>query len=266
MNDPIRHVAALLYRVEHSSIFSYENAQPFADGLPEFRIRIEGNQAIVEPKELFATAKEALKVVGPVLRAWELDAALNHDHPDVLRFFYVGAEILDRPPQPGSAVLYTQTGNYRIFGGEVTMRMVLNEYPSPPSEGLAVEPGSEVEAMFDIWSRYKAGRARLGDTSDFCRGALEKGGGRQAAADRYKIDREVLDQLGDLADKKGGPHARKYKGYGTPYTQNEIAWLETILKKIIRRAAEVAYAPNAPDREWLTKDDPDLPRLCDVST
>jgi hypothetical protein len=88
MNNP--HVRALLYRVEHSSIFSYENAQPFADDLPEFRIRIEDDQATLEPKEHFASADEAQAVVEPVLRAWELDAALTLDNPEVLRFRYLG--------------------------------------------------------------------------------------------------------------------------------------------------------------------------------
>jgi hypothetical protein len=99
--------------------------------------------------------------------------------------------------------------------------------------------------MFDRWSRYKAGQALLGDTADFCRGALEKGGGRQSAAKVYSIEREVIDKLGDLADRKGGPHARKFKGYSGPYSERERSWLEDALKKLIRRAAEVAHEPTA---------------------
>ena len=37
----------------------------------------------------------------------------------------------------------------------------LDQYPAPPT-GLAVE--HEIAAMFDRWSRYKAGQALLGDT------------------------------------------------------------------------------------------------------
>ena len=70
----------------------------------------------------------------------------------------------------------------------------------------------------------------------------------------------MINKLGELADRKGGPHARKYKGYRSPYTEIEHAWLEAILKKVIRRAAEVAYDPNAA-RPLITMDDPDLPRL-----
>jgi hypothetical protein len=63
MNDP--HVAALLYRVEHSPMYSYENAQPCERDLPGFRIRIERDQATVEPRGHFATAQEARDVVEP---------------------------------------------------------------------------------------------------------------------------------------------------------------------------------------------------------
>jgi hypothetical protein len=255
MNDP--HVAALLYCIEHSPTFDYEKARPceceLPANVPDFQIRIESDQATVKPKHHFATAEEARAVVEPYLRAWELDAALKNDNPDALRFVYVRPEILDRNPTPGVAHIQGMSLNFSI--GKVTPRLGFSEYPAPPS-GLAV--GFEVTAMFDRWSRYKAGQALLGDTADFCRGALEKGGGRQAAAEHYGIDRLVMNQLGDLAHRKGGPHARKYKGYCTPYTGSERAWLEAALKKLIRRAAEVAHDPDA-TRTLITMDD--LPSL-----
>jgi hypothetical protein len=159
-------------------------------------------------------------------------------------------------------VLYPQTRRITVTGADVALRLGLKEYPAPPS-GLA---GSfEVVAIFDRWSRYKAGQALLGDTADFVRGALEQAASngklqdrRQAAADHYRIDRAVIDELGDLADRKGGSQARKYKGYRTPYTETERAWLEAVLKKLIRRAAEVACDPCA-GRLWITMGD--LPPL-----
>jgi hypothetical protein len=67
-----------------------------------------------------------------------------------------------------------------------------------------------------------------------------------------------------LADKKGGPHARNYKGYRSPYTGAEHAWLEAVLKKLIRRAAQVAYDPKA-NRPLISMATPTC-RACDVST
>jgi hypothetical protein len=252
MNDP--HVQALLYRVEHSPTFNYEKARPLECDMAEFHIRIENDQATAKPKQHFATAKEAQKVVEPFLRAWELDAALTHDSPDVLRFVYLRSEIIDRNPPPGA--VQPGTGGLSVRGEDVTFRTHLEEYSSPPS-GLAVEPGCEVAAMFDKWTRYKAGEAELADTANFCLTALEgkekRKGRRAKAAEKFRISKRVLDRLGQLAERE-----RKYKGYGVPYTGTERTWLEVGLKKLIRRAAEVAYDPNAV-RAWVTMDD--LPPL-----
>jgi len=238
MNDP--HVEALVYVVKHSPTFSYDKAEPYERQLPECRINIERRQATIAPKEHFATAEKARAVVEPILRAWELDAALEHDNPDVLRFVYLAPKIIDRDPTPGVARI--EPVSVRLKMGDLAVCLDLGEYPAPPA-GLVVR--SDVAAMFDRWRRYKAGQALLGDTADFCRGALEQGGGRQAAAERYQIDRPVLDTLGELADRKGGAHARKFKGYGAPYSERERVCLEDALKKLIRRAAEVAHEPAA---------------------
>jgi hypothetical protein len=174
MNDP--HVRALLFRVEHSPFLSYE--QLYEDDLPEFRINIEGDQATVEPKAHFATAEEAQAVVEPFLRTWELDACLRLDDPKALRFVYLRPDIVDQDPPPGTLLAPFTVAVGAVIDAVSVKR--LDQYPAPPS-GLAVEPGSDVEAMFKVWGQYKAGQARLGDTADFCRGALEKGSGRQAA-------------------------------------------------------------------------------------
>ena len=137
---------------------------------------------------------------------------------------------------------------------------VLRQYPAPPSDGLVVEPSSKVTAMLDMWLQYKAGEARLADTATFCQTALEKGRQRSAAAKKYGIELPVLTTLGELAAEKGGSHARKHKGYNKPYTEIERAWLDAVLKKLIRRAAQVAHDPRA-NRPLITMADPDLPRL-----
>ena len=188
-------------------------------------------------------------MVEPVLRAWELDAALKNE-PGVLRFVYLRPEMVDvylrpemvdRNPPPG--VVTPHTGRISVTGWPPTVRVGRGEYPAPPS-GLAI--GSEVTAMFDKWSRYKAGQGELADTANFCLTALEgkekEKDKRKKAAAKFRISRKrVLDPLGQLAER-----GRKYKGYDLPYTETERAWLEVVLKKLIRRAAEVAHDPNAP--------------------
>jgi hypothetical protein len=221
----------LFYRIEYSTAFSYENPQPLSCDLPEFHIKIEGGQAIVEPKAHFATADEALKVVEPVLRAWKLDAALEHDG-NALQFVYQHAVVIDGNLPPGSAVGFA-AGRATARGMGTT---VLRQYPAPPA-GLVVRPDSDVEDMSKKWLQYKAGEARLADTANFCRDALEKGQ-PSAAEKKYGIERGrkkygVLNTLREMAAEKGGSDARKHKGSHSPYTETERAWLEAILKKLM---------------------------------
>ena len=121
--------------------FSYENAEPLSCDLPEFRIRIEGGQAVVEPKQHFATAEEALRVVAPVLQAWELDAALTRG-PDVLRFVEPRPVIVDRaPPRPG--VVQMGTGVVEAHSSvSATIRLSLNADNPSTACGPSREPGS----------------------------------------------------------------------------------------------------------------------------
>ena len=252
MNDP--HVVALLYRIEHSPIFDYEKAQPCERELPQFRIRIESEQATVEPKCHFATAEEARAVVEPELRAWEFDAALKNDNPDALRFVYLRPEIVDRNPMPGVGHVRGVSMSFSV--GKVIPRLGFNEYPAPPSD-LAI--GIEVAAMFDSWSRYKAQQIPLGPMADFCLTVLETGMQRSGAAKKYDIDINVLSRLKKLAAEKGGrAHSRKWKGWSSEYTDQEHAWIEAAVKAIIRRAAEVAHDPGSAKRQMTMNDLPPL--------
>ena len=112
--------------------------------------------------------------------------------------------------------------------------------------------------MYDRFSRYKAGQVPLGPMADFCRTVLEKGQ-RSAAVKKYEIDPLVLRTLADLAGEKGGRvHSRKWKGWPIEYSEQERAWIEVVVKRLIRRAAEVAHNPRAA-RAKITMDD--LPPL-----
>ena len=123
-----------------------------------------------------------------------------------------------------------------------------DRYPAPP---MSFTVNSVVAAMFDRWSRYARDRDRLGDAANLCLTLLEDSTQvakkkRAAAARKYTIDLRVLAETGRLAATKGGQrHGRKGEAVGEDYTDSEIAWLEAALKKIIRRAAEVAHDPNA---------------------
>jgi hypothetical protein len=235
---------------------------PYRRDLPGFHIKIEWSQATVEPKDHFATAEEARTAIEPLLRAWELEAALKHDNPDVLRFDYLAPDIIDTNPTPGVAQVRDPAW-VTFRRPEEPVSVNLGGYPEPP-EGLFVGPEDVAAAMFRRWSNYVKDRTRLGDAANLCLTLLEgstlaTNKKRLAAATKYTIDLKVLNEIGRLAATKGGPrHGRKGEAVVEDYTESEIAWLEAALKKIIRCAAEIADDPGA-TRPVITMDDlPDL--------
>ncbi len=124
--------------------------------------------------------------------------------------------------------------------------MTRGDYPQPPTD-LAVN--SDVEVMYFRYGLYREGMDTLAAMANFCLTVLEasaKGGQRSAAAKKYAIAPEVLSQLGRLVSEKGGREARKAKGTANEFTTTEKRWIDSAVKLMIRRAAEVAYAPNWP--------------------
>jgi hypothetical protein len=162
------------------------------------------------------------------------------DDPEAFSFEYRRADIMDRDPPPG-----TLQAPFAVAMGAVIDAVIvkhLDQYPAPPV-GLVMS--TEVDAMYDRFSRYNVGQVPLGPMADFCRTVLEKGQ-RSAAAKKYGIDPLVLRTLADLAAEKGGRvDSRKWKGWSSEYSEQERAWIEVAVKRLIRRAAEVAYDPKA---------------------
>ena len=79
-------------------------------------------------------------------------------------------------------------------------------------------------------------------------------GGRDAAAVRFGISKQVLRRIGELSTNKGGASARKAVGQAAPYTPEEERFLKSAIRTLILRAAEVEYGPD-PNRSQITLDE-----------
>ena len=75
MNDP--QIEALHYRVSHAAEVDYDKAGPLSCDTLGFTVRIQNGGAEGTMKTHHATAEAARAEVEPVLRAWELTAALQ---------------------------------------------------------------------------------------------------------------------------------------------------------------------------------------------
>ncbi len=129
---------------------------------------------------------------------------------------------------------------------------VFKEYPKPPTK---LESSLEVEGLFRRYERAVwLDRTQLLSFGYVCLTYLEGTTGlkgrkaRIEAANRYKIEFDVLDKLGKLVSTRGDlQEARKLDAGATrlPLSPEENGWVRAAIKRLIRRKAEYDIDPVA---------------------
>ena len=266
MNDP--HVKAIHYLIEHDDSVDYRDVAPlvFEDDL--FRVKAEKLEVVFEPKNHYATKEEARNAVEGLVRRWEFEAALRARSSE-FRLVYARVDIIDRnpsPPPPGVVTLGPVTSRAGAPKTRARLTNVAAGYPAPP-QGPAIDPDDPDAAfMLHRLDLYRQGREPIAGVANFCLTVLESsalraagGGGnkRKSAAKHYRIAWTVLEKVGMLSARKGGPVARKAEGRGDPFTQEETRFLEAAVAAFVRRAAERVADPNG-NLPVITM--PDLPK------
>ena len=194
-----------------------------------------------------ATEQNARASIDDYIRSWELAAALEFG-PNAFKLEFDWAEIEDRNPTPGVVLVRPKPIRLCIAAGTPQITVAPPAYPSPPSKSLARSP--DVESMYLRYAGHHEGREPLRSMAYFCLTVLEASTGKRreklkAAAKKYRIDQKVLTNLSRLASTKGGAGARKAEGIGCELTSQEQHFLQSAVKAIIRRTAEVAHDPDA---------------------
>lgn len=235
---PDLHVEALYYRVQHSPAVDYDQAEPMQHEEPNFLVNIEKGAVTVVMKSHHETAEAARAEVEPFLRAWELADALDYT-PGMFELVYERAAVIDRDPKhgPRGAIGFA----FVSFSANAVGHAKRGKYPDPPN-GIALNP--DVDLMLAAYRQYREGRRTLADAAYFCLTVLQhRVGSRGDTARHYAVEKKVLDRIAELATKRGGAEARKADGANTPFTPTERQWLEGTMKRLLRRAAEVAHDP-----------------------
>ena len=251
MNDP--HVEWLRYRLNvKSNYVLFESPSPLIQEYDVYRISLDDGLLTVGMKEHYASIKEAREKVEGFLRDWQAYAALDVDR-DFMEFEYEDAHVIDRNPQPEIPENITMQLNYvlsgfRCEGSVAGSPLELQEYPAPPTRFRA---SPEAEIMWHRYQMHIEGREPLQSMGYFCLSlvqwsAVTGKSAREAAANMYKIDKDVLDTLGTLTAEKGSPlEARKLDSGSTliPLTDAEQNWIRAAVKMLIRRKGEYDYDP-----------------------
>jgi hypothetical protein len=264
MNDP--HVVALYYKVLIHPGVDFAEAPPLLQSEPEFDVLLKVDGAKFTMRRHFATEQDALEVVRQYVGDWNIWTGLEL-LPISFSLEYSHSETVDLSPTPG--VLHAT--NLTIGSPETgwpALTVLRNRFPSPPTNFHA---SPDVNAMYSQYRAHKEGGIPLAHTAYFLMTVLEQGieppnqskpykppKKRIAAAEKFVINLEVLQKIGELTTTRGGQRARKVEGLHSELTLKEMVWLEEAMKMMIRRAGEVAANPNGPHQQ-ITMDH--LPRL-----
>ena len=247
MNDP--HVIALVYRIEHDDSIDYTKAEPFCCDEQDFRLEVEDEIARFEMHEHFPTIEEAHESLTEYLRAWEFDAQLKHGSETFqLVLDREKSKLIDRKPTPGRISLSGICASHAT--SSVGIQIQPPAYPKPPSN---IKLNPDAETMYAHYMGYLGKHEPLQSMAYFCLSMLEDPSTqqssrrmtakREAAAEKFGIDKLVLSEIGHLSTTRGGEDARKREGTSQPLSSEERHFLNRAVKAIIRRVAEKEHTP-----------------------
>ena len=256
---PDFHVVSLRYRLEHRDDVNFNNPPPVEHETDEAKLQLKDGILSCELKAHYGTESEARAAIEPILRAWELDAAIR-ENLFGLRFKFEKAEIIDRSPTiPGKTRIFVHTGSISLdaFLAGAGVQASRAKYPDPP---LTFHVTPDVES---VWLRFKGyidGREPLLSMAYFCLTVVEANArGRRVAAKKFGIEENVLNKLGELTSKRGDRlTARKVRGTTPmpPLTDNEISWVVSVIKALILRIGDSRDVATLPKIKMA-----DLPNL-----
>jgi uncharacterized protein YheU (UPF0270 family) len=259
MIDP--HVEKLYYKVVTREHTDYDKAAPLEEKTDDFMMTLQGVKAVFFMKKHFSTEQEARAVVDEYIKRWEILIGIEHG-PDELKLIFEKSDIIDRAPTPerkGGLTIHVKNGIHVVTGSDVKLHLSRSKYPTLPKQfSLSLD----VETMYFRYKAYKENRETLPSMAYMCLTVLEtSAGGRKEAATCYHIHEEVLNKLGELCSTKGTKEEiRKAPKTGQfiPLSSTERAWIETVIKSLIRRAGEWAYDPTADLKKIRMADLPTL--------
>ena len=251
MNDP--HVVALEYRIEHGPDIDWSRATPLHKEEEGFDVRAENGRVRFEFNEHHASEEAArFTVEAGYIPNWEFTVGLQHG-PNALRLRFDRSKIIDRNPPPGPPTL---SAHFRSGIPKISATLAPSAPSTFPEPGrTAIRRSPDVDSMYEHYLRHLAGGEPLPAMAYFCLTKLEQmAGGRDAAAARFGVSKQVLRRIGELSTNKGGASARKAVGQAAPYTPEEERFLRSAIKTLIQRAAEVECGPD-PNRITITLTD-----------
>ena len=247
-----QYVESLTYQVKSSELITYANPPPLDVDAGTWAGRLENMLLTCHLKARHKSVDDARREVESYLHAWEIDAGIRQGRGS-MEFVYKSASTINLPPSDGvsTGIPAAVSEKFRVsvtYTLDITP-VTLTSYPSPP-EGFKASP--DVETLWMRYEGYSDGKEPLETMGYFCLTLIEQMYGygnekRETAARTLNVESEVFERLGELTSTKGSiTTARKAPqgGRWQPLTAAERTWMETVIRRLIRRLGEYAGCDN----------------------
>jgi len=246
MREP--HVKTLFYCLETDRNTTYNNPPPIIYETEDFSAELEKERLKIVLKRHFPTVEEARHEIEKFLRAWELDVALKRG-PGEFQLKYEDSEVIDRNPAPkDSSNTIAVSAHAKVSATmKAEIGVARGRYPEPP-EYFRTSP--DVETLWQRFHGYQSGNEPLLSMAYFCLTVVERlGGSRRQSAILLRVSSDVLNRLGEITSTRGDVFTARKVSRNTPLTpvsDAERAWVESAIKIIIRRVAEIELHSSPP--------------------
>jgi hypothetical protein len=226
-----------------------------------FDCRLAGGSLTAVPGDDYADPDSARDVLEPGLRAGETHSEIVDGVPFRLRPSGSNTETVDEHGNTGPGRVISQMESGWAVEGQSVVR---DSFPRPDA-AIGVE-GPVTSSLRSRWRSMEAGHEPLTSCAYWLLTRIEKGFGphqranrgirREETARTLQIQREILDQLGDLSSVPDPDHGRKAQVEDRVLTDDELGWVRAASRLLMRRVLEhEAGVENLP---LLTMDDPQV--------
>jgi len=237
-HHPDFHVVWLKYKIKDSVNVSWNVPEPLIHETSLVKFTLELKELLCELKVHCSTETEAMGIVEPIIRNWELVSDLKGNVGD-FRLEFIKSEIIDRNPRlPGSVFIVATSGMAIVTGFDAVLCLTKCKYPDPPTS-FSITPDVE-----SLWMRYKGyldGKEPLLAMAYYCFTNIKSiCGSIEAVSIKYNIDKKVLKKLSELSSVKGDTQsARKHYGNNmVPLSDSEKEWINKVIREIILRIGD----------------------------
>ncbi|MEK5398430.1 hypothetical protein [Paenibacillus sp. FSL K6-2859] len=229
------HVNSLTYKLITGSDIEYTREAFIELHTEEFYMSMKDGLLTCEMKKHYSQVQDARNTIEVFLKTWEIDVALKYGLGE-LDFLFLSADVVYKDPN------YFYVGEISLSGeGGLSAKMTVERgaYPTIPADFIATP---DVELLWTRYKMYLQGRDQLLSMAYFCLSYIEgiAGGRRIDASNKYGVNRDDLNRLGELTSARGDKlSARKgVRNNFLPLTDEDTLWVEGFVKLLIRRIGE----------------------------